>query len=128
MGFVEAVKSVYGSYAKFSGRARRSEFWWFLLFYLLAYVVIFVVMAALGTTGAMIGILLLVGFVLASFIPYLAVVVRRLHDTDRSGWWLLLSLIPFGGFVLLVLMALPGSDGPNKYGPDPRETTAYAQA
>lgn len=123
----------YRRYAEFSGRSRRREYWMFGLFYLLVFVVL---NALFGTnevtrtpTGFGYGSRLVGGggfvgglFALASFIPALALSVRRLHDQGRSGWMLLLGLIPFfGGFVLLVFMCLEGTRGPNQYGPDPKD-------
>jgi uncharacterized membrane protein YhaH (DUF805 family) len=119
-------------YAEFNGRARRSEYWLFMLFIIIVEIVYF---ALLGVTGGfssngpsgvsagMMGIFSL--FCLAIFIPLLAVAVRRLHDTDRSGWWLLISLIPgIGGLVLFIFYLLPGTNGPNKFGPDPKSPSA----
>lgn len=123
----------YRRYAEFSGRSRRREYWSFVLFYFLVFVVLNVVfghpqtvtgpgMAAAysGLTGipAVIGSL----FALGSLIPHLAVAVRRLHDQNRSGWLILLGLIPIlGWFALLVLHCLEGTPGPNRYGPDPKD-------
>jgi uncharacterized membrane protein YhaH (DUF805 family) len=127
MSFVEAVRSVYGNYAKFDGRALRSEFWWFVLFYVLVSVVVIVVASIGGirSTTYTIGLVGLAIFGLLTLIPYLAVSVRRLHDTNRSGWWLLLSFVPFGSLVLLIMFALDGTPGPNKYGPDPKGRPGY---
>ena len=118
-------------YAEFSGRARRSEYWLFTLFIILvevAYLVLFGVLGGGGMTGgsqmnglgmALTAIYAL--FALAIFIPSLAVSFRRLHDTDRSAWWLLIALIPFvGGLVLFIFTVLPGTTGANKFGPDPK--------
>ncbi|MCW1381535.1 DUF805 domain-containing protein [Novosphingobium sp. KCTC 2891] len=122
----------YRRYAEFSGRSRRREYWMFVLFYLLVFVVL---NAVFGTnevtrtpTGFGYGSRLVGGggllgglFALASLLPALAVSVRRLHDQDRTGWLVLLALIPFlGGFALLVLMCLEGTRGPNRFGPDPK--------
>jgi uncharacterized membrane protein YhaH (DUF805 family) len=115
-------------YAQFSGRARRSEYWLFTLFIILVEIVylVLVSVAGGGTSGNMNGLgMALTGlyglFILGVIIPSLAVGFRRLHDTDRSAWWLLIALLPFiGGLVLLVFNVLPGTTGPNKYGPDPK--------
>lgn len=122
----------YRRYAEFTGRSRRKEYWSFALFYAL---VIVVLNAAFGTNdytvsrGAFVYGSRLVGpgnwlgsaFWLASLVPALAVSVRRLHDQDRSGWLLLLFLIPLlGWFAVLVLMLLEGTNGPNRHGPDPK--------
>lgn len=115
-------------YADFSGRARRSEYWLFTLFIILVEIAYFILVSAIGggTSGNMNPIgMVLSGlyflFVLGILIPSLAVSFRRLHDTDRSAWWLLIALLPFvGGLVLLVFTVLPGTNGPNKFGPDPK--------
>jgi uncharacterized membrane protein YhaH (DUF805 family) len=115
-------------YAQFSGRARRSEYWLFTLFIILVEIVylVLVSVAGGGTSGNMNGLgMALTGlyglFILGVIIPSLAVGFRRLHDTDRSAWWLLIALLPFiGGLVLLVFNVLPGTTGANKYGPDPK--------
>jgi uncharacterized membrane protein YhaH (DUF805 family) len=118
MGFPDAVRSALSQYAVFSGRARRAEYWWFVLFYVIAYVVAAVIDQALGAP-----VLTLI-VALGLLVPSLAVSVRRLHDTDRSGWWLLLGLIPFGGIVVLVFECLDGQPGPNRYGPSPKYAPA----
>jgi uncharacterized membrane protein YhaH (DUF805 family) len=102
-------------YADFQGRARRAEYWQFYLLYLIVYVVLLMLsMSTRGSPLAMVVAALLGVFVLGLVIPMLAVGVRRLHDTNRSGWWLLISLIPLlGAIVLLVFMVLEGSRGPN---------------
>lgn len=119
MSFGEAVRTCFRKYATFTGRAGRSEYWWWVLFYVL---VIFAV-GLVGSPGdaASDGLYGLLGIVwLALFIPTLAVFVRRLHDTNRSGWWWFIGLIPFvGSIVLLVFVLEAGSPGPNKYGPPP---------
>ncbi len=129
MDFVTAVKTCFSKYATFSGRAPRSEFWWYVLFVWVASIVLSIVDSTLfGTVVMMPGGFsaststpYLSGlFSLAILLPNLAVSVRRLHDTDRSGWWLLISLIPLVGFiVLLVFFTSRGTDGDNRFGPDP---------
>ncbi len=115
-------------YADFSGRSRRMEYWMFTLFYLL---VIFGLLILAFAVGSPVGTdlttietlcLMLVGFfVLGTIIPSIAVTVRRLHDQDKSGWFYLVSFIPYvGGLILLVLMCLDGTTGSNQYGPDPK--------
>jgi uncharacterized membrane protein YhaH (DUF805 family) len=115
MTFGNAVRSVFQQYAGFTGRARRSEYWYFVLFTVLVYVAASVVDAVLG-----IPVFTLLT-VLALLVPTLAVSVRRLHDTGRSGWWMLLSLVPFGGIVLLVFDCLDSEPGPNRFGPSPKQ-------
>ncbi|GLZ50250.1 hypothetical protein Acsp06_64350 [Actinomycetospora sp. NBRC 106375] len=116
-------------YADFSGRARRTEFWMFVLFNAIAYIVLALIDVLIGTasftstgTGFSFGGGLLSGlYSLGVLIPSLAVAVRRLHDTDRTGWWLLIGLVPIvGGIVLLVFYCIEGTRGPNQYGPDPK--------
>jgi uncharacterized membrane protein YhaH (DUF805 family) len=117
MGFGEAISSGFRNYVNFSGRASRSEFWYWALFATLlslpARIIDTVIMAGGGVSpfGAIVG--------LAIILPGIAVSVRRLHDLDRSGWWLLLCLTGIGGFVLLFWDFMKGSDGPNRFGPDP---------
>ncbi|WP_233247673.1 DUF805 domain-containing protein [Caulobacter endophyticus] len=116
-------------YAQFSGRARRSEYWLFALFTFGVGVAISILRLIISGPQSLesgnfdaLGLVSL-AFSLATFIPSLAVGFRRLHDTDRSAWWILIALIPLiGVIVLLVFYILPGTTGPNKYGPDPKQT------
>ena len=103
------------NYADFSGRARRQEFWMFFLFQIIATAV------AMGIDGA-IGMPAMTAVVgLGLLIPAISVTVRRLHDTDRSGWWILVGLVPFiGGIALFVFYVLEGTPGPNRFGPNPK--------
>jgi uncharacterized membrane protein YhaH (DUF805 family) len=119
MSFAGAVRSAFRNYATFSGRALRSEFWWFQLFIIAVNVGLFAVAGLLGQRGGVLAFLALVLFDLAALLPYLAVQVRRLHDTDHSGWWLLLSLIPVAELILLIFYCLEGTRGTNRYGPSP---------
>lgn len=108
-------------YADFSGRSRRKEYWMFFLFVFLVYIVL-AVLGAIGgeTVGGIMGILLMI-FALGIIVPAIAVQVRRFHDQDKSGWFVLLGLIPgVGGLIVLVFMCLEGTNGPNQYGPDPK--------
>jgi uncharacterized membrane protein YhaH (DUF805 family) len=109
-------------YATFEGRARRKEYWFFTLFYVLVYLVLAVADNLTGTYNADAGLGLLSGlYILATLIPCLAVMVRRLHDTDRSGWWVLIGLIPVvGDIVLLVFACLDSQPGANRFGPNPK--------
>lgn len=122
MGFGEAVAQVFKKYATFSGRARRSEYWYFILFYSLASMAIIFIEAFAGLATLESSMSPVSGvFTLAVFLPSLAVSVRRLHDIDRSGWWTLLILIPLVGYiVLLVFFVKNGTDGPNRFGTDPK--------
>ncbi len=107
-------------YATFSGRARRKEYWMFYLFNNVMAFSLLMIEMMLGGPGA-IGLL----YILGTIIPSLAVAVRRLHDTDRSGWWLLLSIIPFvGPLVVFIFTVLDSSPGQNSYGASPKEAVA----
>jgi len=106
-------------YAVFSGRARRKEYWMFTLVNVIILLVLAGVEKALGILGPS------VIYALAVLLPGLAVSIRRLHDTDRSGWWMLLSLVPFiGAVVLLVFMVLDSNPGGNRFGPNPKAAAA----
>ena len=120
--YLQALKK----YAVFSGRSRRMEYWYFVLFNIIVSIVLGTIDALLGTLGSGMGVGLLSGiYGLAILIPSLAVTVRRLHDTDRSGWWILIALVPLiGTIVILVFALLEGTPGSNQYGPNPKETTA----
>ncbi|HEV7147700.1 MAG TPA: DUF805 domain-containing protein [Pedococcus sp.] len=115
MSFADAVRSVLTQYANFTGRARRSEFWWYTLFTAVVYFVLGIVAAAAHTS------VLTYIVALALFVPTLAVSVRRLHDTGRSGWWVLVDLVPFVGWIVLVVFCVQDSQpGTNAYGPSPK--------
>jgi uncharacterized membrane protein YhaH (DUF805 family) len=114
--------SVLKKYAVFSGRARRKEYWMFVLFTIIFAILAMIVDKLIGTTikGLPYGAIYII-YSLAVLLPCLAVGVRRLHDTGRSGWFLFINLIPFVGFIwLLVLMCLDGTPGENKYGANPK--------
>jgi uncharacterized membrane protein YhaH (DUF805 family) len=117
MTFPQAIQSGLKNYAKFEGRATRSEYWWFVLFYWLVILVpgILAVIFRVDILTALLGLVEIVGF-LGLLVPMLALAIRRLHDTNRSGAWLLIGLVPLGGIVLLVFYCLEGTPGPNKYG------------
>jgi uncharacterized membrane protein YhaH (DUF805 family) len=121
-----------GKYATFSGRARRSEYWVFIFFYLFVYVAFLIAGALTKSSSATLGAALsLTGavFSLAMIIPSIAVSVRRLHDTDRSGWWFLLALVPLiGSLVLMVFFLLDSQPGDNRFGPNPKGVPAGAAA
>lgn len=117
MDFQTAVRTCFQKYATISGRARRSEYWWFALFLLIGNVVLNGVDAILfgGDTQILSAI-----FSLATIVPSVCAGGRRLHDTGRSALWLLIGLIPLVGFlVLLWWFVQKGTDGSNEYGPDP---------
>jgi uncharacterized membrane protein YhaH (DUF805 family) len=114
--YLEVLKK----YAVFSGRAHRREFWMFTLIDVIIVIVISVVEGLVGSFG----IICLI-YNLAVLIPCIAVTVRRLHDTDRNGWWILISLIPLiGAIVLLVFTVQDSKPGENRYGPNPKSETA----
>ncbi|MFL0356036.1 DUF805 domain-containing protein [Erythrobacter sp. GH1-10] len=115
-------------YADFQGRSRRKEYWMFVLLQIIVLVIMAVIV---GITGGLdenpsgIGgiVLILMGLIYLGlfFIPGLAVTVRRFHDQDKSGWFILLQFIPYvGGLIVFVFMCLDGTRGPNQYGPDPK--------
>jgi uncharacterized membrane protein YhaH (DUF805 family) len=108
-------------YAEFGGRARRAEYWMFALVnFVISAGLAFVDWLVFGTSGILSGL-----YGLAVLIPGLAVGVRRLHDTDRSGWWILIGAIPIlGAIVLLIFLVTDGTPGPNQYGPNPKEAVA----
>jgi len=113
-------------YGVFVGRARQAEFWWFFLINLVITVALVFVDQLTGTFNVEGGYGLLSGlYTLLVLLPTLAVGVRRLHDTGRSGWWLLVGLIPvIGTIILLALFVLEGTVGTNRFGPDPRQSGA----
>lgn len=116
--FVEALKK----YAVFGGRSRRREYWFFVLFSSIIALALSAVDGLIGTFSSSAGIGLLSGiFSLAILVPSIAVIVRRLHDTDRSGWWFLISFVPLIGTIVLIVFAIQDSTpGSNRYGPNPK--------
>ncbi len=108
-------------YAQFDGRASRKEFWMFYLFVMLVSIVGYIGMGIGAAMGSDVVVMLfsavLILFFLATLVPSIAVAVRRLHDADKSGWFLLLSFVPLAGIVLLVFYVLPGTPGENRFGP-----------
>jgi uncharacterized membrane protein YhaH (DUF805 family) len=120
MGMQDAVRTVFGKYADFSGRARRQEYWWFNLFAALVSLVLAVIGSVLfhrpmGEYGVIATL-----WSLATLLPSLAVAVRRMHDVGRSGWWLLIAFVPLvGALVILYWFVQRGTVGPNEFGPDP---------
>lgn len=127
MDFGTAIKSFWTNYVNFKGRARRSEYWFIFLFLSLANLAATLVDSAVFDNdiallletggGGPVGIL----WSLAVLLPSLAVVVRRLHDTGRSAWWLLIALVPIAGLIVLFIFTVFDSDsGENKYGESPK--------
>ena len=116
--YIAALKK----YAVFNGRSQRAEYWMFALFNFLISLALAFIDGALGVGG-------LLSFVygLAIIIPGLSVTIRRLHDTDRSGWWVLIAFVPIlGVLILLVFMVLDSTPGRNRFGPNPKELGADA--
>ncbi len=108
-------------YAVFSGRARRKEYWMFFLFNIIIFIALGVIE---GITG--INSVLTLCYMLAILLPGLAVSVRRLHDTGKSGWWLLIGIVPLIGIVILVFLVQDSQAGDNQYGPNPKAAAATA--
>ncbi len=110
-------------YADFQGRARRAEYWMFVVFQILVYIAVAIVgmIVSGGDTNSTAASALMGLVSLGLLIPSIAVTVRRLHDTNRTGWWIFISLIPvIGGLWLLVLTVLDGTPATNRFGPDPK--------
>ncbi len=115
---MEWYLGVLKKYAVFTGRARRKEYWMFFLFNVIISIVLGVVDGVLGTAGIL-GAL----YGLAVLIPGIAVAIRRLHDTARSGWWLLIGFVPLVGLIVLIVFMVQDSvDEGNEYGPNPKQT------
>lgn len=136
----------YRRYAEFSGRSRRKEYWMFTLFTVIIYAVLMAIMFAGGLGSALltgdepelgvsfwIGAVLTFIFILGTLVPGVAVIIRRLHDRDMSGWWYLgfmvLGAVPYIGalfsIAFLVIMCLPGTTGMNRFGDDPKNPVGY---
>ena len=124
MGFTDAIRTCFQQYATFTGRSRRAEFWWWALFTLIVSIAGGLIDQALfpdhfstrnntGPVGGLFGLIVL--------LPTLAVTARRLHDIDKSGWWQLLSFIPFVGWIIMVVWTVRDSEpGSNRFGPNPK--------
>jgi uncharacterized membrane protein YhaH (DUF805 family) len=120
MNFIEAIGSGFRNYVNFSGRACRSEYWYWALFTLLLSLVAGIIDHVVFGSGFGGGISPLSAIVsIGTFLPSLAVGVRRLHDIDRTGWWLLIVLTVIGGILLIVWACFKGTSGANRFGPDP---------
>ena len=131
MTFGDSIRTCLSKYVTWQGRASRSEYWYFILFAVLCYVAAAVIDNVLGTTFKMpnpaTGLEQSMGYgyaymlvALGLLLPSLSVLVRRLHDTDRSGWWYWIVLVPLiGGILLIVWFCSRGTDGINTYGADP---------
>lgn len=121
MTLQEAVQAVFSKYADFSGRARRSEYWYFVLAYVVVLVGAQIVVTVLGKMSGVLGMLggiaIMLG-VLAIIVPSIAVSVRRMHDTDHSGWWVIAPIVP------LIFALTAGTPGDNRFGPSPKGMAA----
>jgi uncharacterized membrane protein YhaH (DUF805 family) len=150
MSFIESIKTVLSKYAVFNGRARRSEFWWYYLAVAIVQTILYVALIVPGLSayaaatmdytaagdpaaavpampGSLVAGYIIISIVgLALLLPGLGVTIRRLHDTNRSGFWIFFSLVPVVGPIMLIVWeASNGTPGPNQFGPDPK---AVAQA
>ena len=122
MSFSEAISDGFSKYATFSGRSSRSAYWWWTLFNVL------IIIGASILDGAIKTPVISTIISLAFFIPNLAILVRRLHDTDHSGWWALIGLVPLVGFIVLIVFACTDSGPPNKYGQGPDDRSDLTAA
>ena len=134
MGMMEAIELFFKNYTNFEGRSRRAEYWWILLANLIIGLVAGLIIGAIGGGFANLNVIgMLLGAVLglyflAILVPSIALAVRRFHDLDQTGWlvlvFMLVGLIPLIGFLAVIAQyiwfAMPGTTGPNKYGPDPK--------
>ena len=115
MNFGEAISSGFSNYVNFSGRASRSEFWYWILFGIIVSIIANIIDAVLGiplpVVSAIVSLVLL--------LPNISISIRRLHDIDRTGWWFLLVLTIIGSILLIVWACFKGTSGANTYGPDP---------
>ena len=115
MNLFQALRSTLSQYAGFTGRARRSELWWFVLVVLVAYGTAALLDEEAGGHGIVTSVV-----ALALVVPYLALNARRLHDIDKSGWWQLMYLLPVLGVVVFLVWGLRDSRADNAHGPDPK--------
>ena len=113
MNFIESIQTCYKKFFDFSGRASKSEYWWFQLYNAIIYVLSFVFQGDLT--------LLFSILVIANIIPTYAAAVRRIHDSDKSGWMVLIAVIPLIGLYVIVLLLQDGSKGKNRFGTKPKK-------
>ena len=123
MNFGTSISTCMGKYATFSGRASRSEYWWFYLFTVLLSWGATIVGSAMFPYGDPTGDILTLIITLIFLIPIIAAASRRLHDTGRSGWWQLISFTIIGIIPLVIWVCSKGTDGSNRFGPDPLTAT-----
>jgi uncharacterized membrane protein YhaH (DUF805 family) len=119
MNFKQAVCSAFSRYADFSGRASRSEYWYFCLFIVIASVVLQTWSRMGDNPPNLIALTLLFVFSLAILLPCYSISARRLHDIDRAGWWVLLSFVPIVGLIVFVWACQRGTLGTNRFGDEP---------
>lgn len=119
MDIQQSVKTVLKNYANFEGRSGRPEYWWWALAYFIAYIAVAFIGGVVGMANLLVGVL-----GLALIIPNIAVGMRRFHDIGKSGWWLLIGLIPFLGWIALIYFFVQPSLGPNQYGEGPQGPVA----
>ena len=113
MNFIESIQSCYKKFFDFSGRASKSEYWWFQLYQLIIYALSLIFQSDLALLFSIV--------VIANLLPLYACGVRRIHDSDKSGWFILLSLIPIIGLYVFVLLIQDGSKGKNRFGTKPKK-------
>ena len=113
MNFIESLQTCYKKFFDFSGRASKSEYWWFQLYNTILYILTLVFQNDLA--------LLFSILVIANLIPVFAAGVRRVHDSNKSGWWILISFVPIIGLYIIVLLITDGSKGKNRFGPKPKK-------
>jgi uncharacterized membrane protein YhaH (DUF805 family) len=130
MSFATAVKAFWSNYTNFKGRARRSEYWFIQLFLIATNIAVAAIDLALmngdverfiaNGGGGIVGLI----WIFATIVPALAVLIRRLHDTNRSGWWARIGLVPVAGAIVLLVFTVEDSNkGVNKYGASPKEAS-----
>jgi len=121
VGFGESVKQAFSNGFVYRGRASRSAYWWWVLFETITIIVLelLIIIPAAAHSTAAVTLFVIIVAIAAIYLALvgLALTVRRLHDIDKSGWWVLIGLVPFGGIVLLVFSLLEGTPGPNRFEP-----------
>jgi len=116
MTFKESIKTCYNKYFTLKGRASRSEYWWFVLYSFIIGIVLMTVLSSFMETIETAQLVSALILLFVTGIPSITAQVRRLHDIGRSGWWYWLCLIPFIGSIILIILSVQPSDGPNEYG------------